>query len=354
MKTTLSILALLATYATCSVYQIPLDTSVYIYNAAQVNPQFAQLISLSNHSTICANISLGTPAQYFNVLLDTTSSSFWIAGVGYEGTPGLTTYNSTASTTYYSSPGSLNDLDNILGNGSPFIAEGNMAMDTLQIGNFTYYDTVFGEANFVQNPVPGIDGILGLGFPQIDLCSGVSSMEQILRDGDFDNVSFSLFYSSTSQSYLFLGGIDSTYATSDFVYFSLIGNGMWGFIGSLYYGTVPLAKNVEFIVDTTSPGLIYLPQLAANNYAEASGLFMGTTYENDVLHWLRPLLILVGGQEINLSASDYMTCSDNLCQTVLIPQKDRENSVILGTGFLELFYTHFDYENNRIGFSPRA
>jgi len=122
------------------------------------------------------NISLGTPGQNFQIVLDTGSSNLWVvdASCDQDECDGLENplfgplwkkekYDRTKSSTYYKDG---RDFEIYYGSGSCY---GNLVIDTLQLAGFTVINQTFGAASGIAE-VFGyfpIDGILGLGWPAL-------------------------------------------------------------------------------------------------------------------------------------------------------------------------------------------
>lgn len=113
------------------------------------------------------NVSVGTPAQNFNVVPDTGSSNLWIYASNCRSVPCLThaTYNSAKSSTF-----TADGQDFIIEYGSGGV-NGYVANDVAQLGDVKSTMS-FGEVKSVSGAtfyVSQMDGILGLAYDSISV-----------------------------------------------------------------------------------------------------------------------------------------------------------------------------------------
>lgn len=115
-------------------------------------------------------VEVGTPAQTFNLLIDTGSSDMWIIGEGNEycstsasaiadGTGVNCTisgvFNSSSSSTYHK-----NNTDFFISYGDQTVAEGDWVMDTLTLDGNKIKDMSFGLGSTTNSSM----GVLGIGY----------------------------------------------------------------------------------------------------------------------------------------------------------------------------------------------
>lgn len=127
-----------------------------------------------------ATIQLGTPAQNFDVILDTGSSNLWVPDktCHVSACNGKHKYDKDKSSTYVANGQHWSIR---YGTGS---ASGILGQEKLCLGdsNICYNTQVFGMATtiapfFAQQP---LDGILGLGWPSISVDHVVPPMQNLL------------------------------------------------------------------------------------------------------------------------------------------------------------------------------
>ena len=118
-----------------------------------------------DNSQYFTTIGIGTPRQYFKVVVDTGSSNLWVPGHQCNSTAcrGHAKYDATVSSTFEK-------------NGSWFSTEygtggvsGNISRDTLWIGELPIEHQLFAEVTY-EDPLIGggsFDGIIGLGHADV-------------------------------------------------------------------------------------------------------------------------------------------------------------------------------------------
>ncbi|KAH7889011.1 aspartic peptidase domain-containing protein [Phlebopus sp. FC_14] len=120
-----------------------------------------------NDSSYSGVVSIGTPSQNFNLVLDTGSSDLWVATTSCQScTSDIPTFDPSKSSTFKSASGSNSQLQIDYGSGS---VQGIVSEDTVSFGGFTMptqellavTDTTSGLIG------GGLSGIMGLGFSTI-------------------------------------------------------------------------------------------------------------------------------------------------------------------------------------------
>jgi hypothetical protein len=127
-------------------------------------------------------ITLGTPAQNFEVILDTGSSNLWVPDQTCTATPcnGKNKYRSSASTTYRND-GRQWSIQ--YGSGS---ARGVLAIDKLCMAGLCFNTQIWGQAQTIASVFAGqpFDGILGLGWPALAVDNVPPPMQNLLPQLD--------------------------------------------------------------------------------------------------------------------------------------------------------------------------
>jgi cathepsin D len=198
-----------------------------------------QIIGLSDvggDSFYVGQIKIGTPAQDFNVILDTGSSDFWLAdsGCSTAGCAALNLFDPTDSTSYQSSS---TPFEVTYGSGA---AEGTLASDTVSLAGYTVNSLTFAVCDQLAQGTLNApaSGIMGLGFQQL-AASGATPFWQVLAEGStFQKKVFTFQLarsggSSTTSSIapggiFTLGQLDSSQYTGSVKYVDLSGSeGYW-------------------------------------------------------------------------------------------------------------------------------
>lgn len=109
------------------------------------------------------NLSLGTPAQSFNVLFDSGSFVLWLRDVSCKSAQcsGLAAFDSTKSASFLGSEIQQPTIKYADGTN----VDGVLSMETFAFKNWTVPGQQFVRATAFSQRMPEIDGIMGLGFP---------------------------------------------------------------------------------------------------------------------------------------------------------------------------------------------
>lgn len=113
-----------------------------------------------------ASISVGTPPQSYNVVLDTGSADLWIGGSSCSRCAAATTgarFDPSSSSTFNTASGSLAIQ---YGSGS---VQGTLGTDTVSLGGFQVPGQKFGIATSVTSDflIGNLSGLMGLGFQNL-------------------------------------------------------------------------------------------------------------------------------------------------------------------------------------------
>lgn len=310
-----------------------------------------------------ADISLGTPAQNFKVVLDTGSSNLWVPGSECNSIACFlhTKYDSSASSSYKKNG---SEFEIAYGSGS---VSGYISQDTLTIGDLTIPKQDFGEAT----SEPGLafafgkfDGILGLGFDTIAVNKVVPPFYNALADGLLDEpvFSFKLGDSESSDSLFTLGGVDESAYTGKVTYLPVRRKAYW----EVQFDAISLGdetaelENTGAVIDTGT-SLITLPSALAEMINAQIGAKKGWngqySVECDTKSSLPPLTFNLDGYNFTLSADDYILEVSGSCISAITPFDFPEPIgplSIVGDAFLRKYYSIYDYGNTAVGLAKAA
>ncbi|KAK4058007.1 hypothetical protein OIO90_000746 [Microbotryomycetes sp. JL221] len=175
-----------------------------------------------------ATVSIGTPSQEFNLIMDTGSSDLILAVEGCRGcqrtTPGLTE-NESSSLEISSTPFQIT-----YGSGQ---ASGTLVRDTVSIANYTVNPQVFAACDTMQNIVDGeISGILGLGWQNIAQSEAKPLVQALADDGTLPSPEIAFAFKTYAYDELTndemaggtmtIGGVDSNLYSGDINYIDLV------------------------------------------------------------------------------------------------------------------------------------
>jgi len=311
-------------------------------------------------------ISIGTPAQDFQILFDTGSSNLWVPSVECDSTNVAcqthTQYDHTESSTYVKNG---EDFSIQYGSGS---LTGFLSQDTVRIGSIDVPKQVFAEA--ITEPGTAFvfsqfDGILGMGYPDIANDGVTPVFDNIIANKDLDSNVFSFYLAKSDTAKvggeLYLGGTNSEYYSGTIKYVDVTVQGYWQFdLDSVKYGTKTLQSNVHAIADTGTSLITGPPTEIATlqedlGATEISGIYYflcsGGSYPD--------VTFTISGNEFVLTKDDYIIPSDGAtyCESGfegLRLKTELTDTWILGDVFISTYYTVFDRDNNRVGFATSA
>lgn len=313
-----------------------------------------------------ASVGVGSPATYYDVIVDTGSSNTWV-GANKAFVPTSTSVNTTQPISVGYGSGGFN--------GSEFYDTVTLS-DSLVIKNQS-----IGVASIWGGFEDSVNGILGLG--PVGLTNGtlVGVYEEIptvtdnLKSqgtitGQSVSVSFQPTTTNTSiNGELTFGGTSSDKFTGNMTYTPLTdsfpASEYWGINQTVSYGTTEIMASDAGIVDTGTT-LVYLPSDAFASYInstggvldDATGLYSITPAQYAALDTLN---FNIGGTTFGLtpnaqiwprSLNSFLGGSTDAIYLIVgnmgVPSGSGFD-FINGQVFLERFYTVFDTTNQRFG-----
>jgi saccharopepsin len=320
-------------------------------------------VPLSNfmNAQYYSEVTLGTPAQTFKVVLDTGSSNLWVPSAKCTSIACFlhTKYDSSASSTH-----KPNGTDFAIKYGSGAM-EGFVSRDHLQIGDLTIKDLLFAEA--VKEPglafaFGKFDGILGLAYDTISVNNIPPPFYEMINQGLIDEpiFSFRLGSSESDGGDAVFGGIDSNAYTGKISYVPVRRQAYWEVeLQKVSFGDDELElENTGAAIDTGT-SLIVLPVDIAemlNAQIGAKKSWNGQ-YQVDCakVPQLPDLSFYFDGQRYPLKGSDYVldvqgTCISSFTGMDLnIPGSG--SLWIIGDVFLRRYFTVYDLGRHAIGFA---
>ncbi|KAI0032714.1 aspartic peptidase domain-containing protein [Vararia minispora EC-137] len=176
-----------------------------------------------------AQVSVGTPSQTFNVVLDTGSSDLWFASSQCRtcpsGTPLLQLTSSSLQT-------SSNAVTLSYGSGS---ASGTLAQDTVSMGPYTVSNQIFvAVSDMTSGLVDGkLAGIMGLAFDSLAASGATPFWETLVQGNQLSSPEFGFFLTR------FLDTATSTQETDPGGVFTLGGSNSTFFTGNIEFINLP-------------------------------------------------------------------------------------------------------------------
>ncbi|XP_078514909.1 pepsin A-like [Lissotriton helveticus] len=329
--------------------------------ASKYSPVLAALASsepMTNYmdSSYYGAISIGTPAQQFNVIFDTGSSNLWVPSnkCTSDSCSNHNVFNPAASSTF----NAINEsLSIAYGTGS---MTGVLASDTVQVEGITVTNQVFGlsetEADFFY--YMQFDGILGLGYPSISSDGVTPVFDSMWNEQLIPQNLFSVFLSSNSAvgSVVTFGGYEPSYYSGSLNWVPVSSEGYW----QINLDSITINGNVvacnggcQAIVDTGT-SLIAGPSTDIANIQKDIGATLNADGEYAVncntMGSLPAIIFTINGVQYPLSEKAYIaqsSCTSNL-------QESDPGLWILGDVFIREYYVVFDRANNQLGMAPIA
>eukprot|EP01065_Artemidia_motanka_P009140 TRINITY_DN1466_c1_g1_i1.p1 TRINITY_DN1466_c1_g1~~TRINITY_DN1466_c1_g1_i1.p1 ORF type:complete len:426 (+),score=170.12 TRINITY_DN1466_c1_g1_i1:72-1280(+) len=336
-------------------------------------------------------ITVGTPPQSFQVIFDTGSSNLWVPSVKCDGAifkacMNHSKYDASASSTAAACT-NPNGCELVLPYGSGVVL-GGISEDTINVGGVDVKNQLLGAVTvepgeiWVESP---FDGILGMGYPTIAMPPGTTPpFDNMMAQGSLQKNEFSFFLSTmdpaqpTKQtSALVLGGTDPKYCadgTCDFLYTKLNPLyelfGYWLISGKIMvngstvdvckHGITPPGK-CDLVVDSGTSILVgpsnrvqpLIDAVNASGVVGSDGIMPCSAVKS-----LPTLHVEIEGQNFPLGPDFYVlrgqtTNGADECQLGIqgISPLGAGELWILGDPFLRKYYTVFDRQNNRVGFT---
>jgi len=189
-------------------------------------------ISITNEdadSSYYASMTIGTPAQPFNVILDTGSSDLWLASTQCTSCSGTPEYDSSKSSSFKS----VGDSETTIRYGSG-VVRGTLGQDTVSMGGFTATQIFLSVDQTSSGLLDGSTaGIMGLAFQGIASTQATPFWQTLVNTNEWASPEMGFYLTrfvndnSAKQEEpggtLTFGGINSSLFTGDIDYLALSG-----------------------------------------------------------------------------------------------------------------------------------
>lgn len=310
-----------------------------------------------------AEVEIGTPPQTFEIIPDTGSSNVWV----YSSKCSILSiackthhqYSEKASSTY-EKDGRKFELSYGSGDVAGFISK-----DTVQFGGLTAEHFGFGEMTSVAGVAflaSKMDGILGLGFDSI---SQGNLPTFFTAEDTTEEKSFSFFLSHLGEeSYFIAPGNDESLFEGDLHFHDVIEPAYWSLfmnditVDGVSTGGAIADGLIKGVIDSGTSLIIGAPVII-DPIIEAVGEVETDCSNKDSLP---NVSIFFDGVEYEMSPDDYIVevamfgvvqCVNSFMSAGALPEDIEEFPyLIIGDAFMRRYYSHFDYDNQRVGFAP--
>jgi len=312
-------------------------------------------------------ITIGTPAQDFNVVFDTGSSNLWVPSASCSilniACKRHNQYDSSKSSTFVK-----NGTAFAIRYGSGSLS-GITSEDTVTVGTAVAKGQLFAEA--MKEPgmafvMAKFDGIMGMAFPKISVNGMRPVFQTLFAEGSVKQNLFSFYLNrDTSGSIggvLDLGGIDADHYTGDIKYHDVVSATYWTlYMDSVAYDgkdTGTCGGKCPTIIDSGT-SLIAAPTAAADKINSDIGATKVANGEYSVdcskIDSMKDITFTLNGESYALSGKDYILKETVMGQTSCISGfmgMDINNGMwILGDVFMGRYFTVFDVGSKRVGFA---
>ncbi|KAL6815828.1 vacuolar protease A [Trichoderma sp. SZMC 28013] len=304
-----------------------------------------------------SEITIGTPAQTFKVVLDTGSSNLWVPSQSCNSIACFlhSTYDSSSSKTYKQNG---SDFEIHYGSGS---LTGFISNDVVTIGDLKIEKQDFAEAT----SEPGLafafgrfDGILGLGYDTISVNGIVPPFYQMVKQKLIDEPVFAFYLGSSDEgSEAVFGGVDESHYEGKIEYIPLRRKAYWEVdLDSISFGDQEAElENTGAILDTgTSLNVLPsdLAELLNAQIGAKKGFGGQYTVDCSKRDSLPDISFTLAGSKYSLPATDYIIEMSGNCissfQGMDFPAPVGP-LVILGDAFLRRYYSVYDLGKNAVG-----
>ncbi|GFN96189.1 cathepsin-d [Plakobranchus ocellatus] len=334
--------------------------------SAQKKPPQVKIRCLKN-AEYNAYITIGTPPQLFNVILDTGSADLWIPSVHCPKSnlpyQSHRKYNGTSSTSY-KYVGEAISINYEFASVTGYLSE-----DTVTIAGKPVRGQVFIEAMHQSDALSQnvADGVLGLGFSTLSVAKTPTIIDNMVEQNLLAAPVFSFYLNRKatigSESMLTLGGTNPAFYKGDFTFIDVSRAKFW----QLQMDRVKVGNRADFYCKQGCPAIV----------DSGSSVIIGPMEETNDLNkrlggWEVPQIpgmftiscsgktrrpkieFIFNGKSFSLSGEEYIMKVHNICVS-LIAGRNYPNGTtpywVLGTPFMRTYYTQFDQNNLRVGFA---
>ncbi|AOW03152.1 aspartic peptidase domain-containing protein [Yarrowia lipolytica] len=301
------------------------------------------------------DLTLGTPAQKFNVLLDTGSSDLWVynvsdttdcAGGACKNTG---TFDSSKSSTYHS----IDDkyfIQYVSGN-----ASGNWGTDTLSLEGVSLPDFRFATIDNAQ----GNTGILGVSLPGSEsVRKGESTYDNfpiaLQKAGYIDRRVYSLYLNDTNafNGTFLLGGIDHAKFNGSLTVLPLPSPDEFAVkYENIILDGKPIAKPGYTVLDSGT-SFSYIPETVYNTIAKKHNLGDVTFFGLPSIDCKANVSLDFEFDGVTIHAQREQLIIDpgiGFCFFGVLPSTYSQNITLFGDTFLRNAYVVYDLEDLQIG-----
>jgi cathepsin D len=309
-------------------------------------------------------VSIGTPAQTFNVVYDTGSSNVWVPGTGCtSGCSGKTLYDHTKSSTYVANGTAFNIQ---YGSGP---VSGFLSKDKVCIGSMCVTKD-FAEVTDVSGLGPAfslsqMDGIVGFAFDTISVDHLTPFFQDVIKNGEAAQPVFGVYLSNKSgvSGEMTLGGLDDNMYSGSFTWVPVTHETWWQIeLDSFNINGKNMVPGVSSAIVDTGTSLLVVPSAYMKSIASAVGatpFFLNPneyTVDCSKVSSMPNIEVSIGGgNSFSITPAQYVISDEGvICLLGVAGLTLPQPLVILGDVFIRTQYVAFDLGNTRVGFANLA
>lgn len=302
-------------------------------------------------------IAIGTPPQFFKILLTTSSANFWVPSKECY-SPGCfvhSKYDSGESSSYIK-----NGTEYEIKLSHKFYVKGFVSEDDLWLGALNVPGQQFAEITQEAGLIwltTKFDGILGLAYPSLAINGLKPPLFNAIDQDLLDEAKFSVFLGGPDEeSSATFGGVDESLYEGDIEYISVSEKSFW----QTKFDSVALGTKTVELVDFSaifevSAHLLHFPPDLADILNSAIGAEKHHSHLYKVkcstLEDLPKLNLTLDGRTFSLDPEDYIFKHGHVCYSTISPLETLRGTgkSVLGRPFLRKYYSVYDAENDSIG-----
>ncbi|PPQ63733.1 hypothetical protein CVT24_004242 [Panaeolus cyanescens] len=213
------------------------DNLKELFNVGRIGKRASSVgipvVNQGGDASYFGSVSIGTPAQTFNVILDTGSSDLWVTDTTCQNCDRVTPlFDSSKSSSFKASSGFNSDIVIHYGSGA---VGGTLSSDTVTMGGFTLPSQAFLTADRITDGLldGSVSGIMGLAFDTIASTQATPFWQKLAQDGQFTDPEMAFWLTRVTDArsqtderpggVFTLGGTNTTLFSGDVEFHDLTG-----------------------------------------------------------------------------------------------------------------------------------
>lgn len=315
----------------------------------------AIVISQMEDAQYYGPISVGTPAQTFNVIYDTGSSNLWVPSAKCTNCGLHKKYDSSQSSTYQANGQNFTIL---YGSGpvTGFLSEDSVGIGGMTVTDFTFAEVTDASGLGLAYSIGAFDGICGMAFQTISVDGLPPVFAALVQQNLVTEPVFGVYLESTGEAgELNLGAADTNHYTGNINYVPLISETYWAVaLGGLKVGGKPSTTSVKAIFDTGT-SLLAGPTADVQAIAAAVGATPSWLNPNEYtvdctkISTMPNITFTFNSIDYNLTPLDYVINVQNEMCLFAMTSLSQIDFWIAGDIFLRKYYSVFDFGNKQVG-----